>query len=122
VTLQYALVLLVVIALLGLFGAVFRGANSLDLAGPFRDRSLARAARGLAQRDILPEVVERRYWTTSDYVRDAARLKALGYAVMAESVTGPFVAYHVPGRGGGRTVRRRVPLCDVTYTRGATVR
>ncbi len=121
-TLQYAIVLLVAIALLGVVGAVFRGANTLDLAGPFRDRSLARAARRLARRDTLPEIVERRYWTAGDYVRDAARLKALGYAVIAESVTGPFVAYHVPGRGGGRTVRRRVPLCDVTYGRGATVR
>jgi hypothetical protein len=117
VTLQYALVLLVAIAFLGVIGAVFRSANTLDVAGPFRDRSLARAARGLAKRDILPEVVERRYWTTPDHVRDAARLKALGYAVIAESVTGPFVAYHVPGRGGGRTIRRRVPLCDVTYGR-----
>jgi len=115
-TLTTALVALA-IALLGLIGTVYRAGNTVDLWAPFRDRSLARAARKLARNETSPETLERTYWRARDYVRDSARLQALGYSVTTESVTGPFIVHHVPGRGGGRTIRRRVPVCHVTYER-----
>jgi hypothetical protein len=117
-TLTTALVVLILFALLAFMGAMNRIADVVDLSAPFRNWSLARSARKLIRNGPPPEVVERRYWRARDYVRDAARLKALGYSVMTESITGPYITHHLPGRGGGRTVRRRVPLCCITYGRG----
>jgi len=76
------------------------------------------SARKLIRNGPPPEVVERRYWRARDYVRDAARLKALGYSVMTESITGPTHHHHLPGRGGGRTVRTPcAPLLHHLWTR-----
>jgi hypothetical protein len=49
--------------------------------------------------------------------RDSQRLKALGYWVTSESVTAPFITHDIPGRGGGRTIKHRVPMCRVRYGR-----
>jgi hypothetical protein len=111
------LVLLVAFALLGLVTMVYRAGDTLDVAGPFRDRALARAARKLAAEQPYPDTVDRSYWRASDYVRDSQRLKALGYRVTSESITEPFITHQIPGRGGGRTIKRRVPMCHITYGR-----
>jgi hypothetical protein len=116
-TLTSALVLLIALALLGLVTTVYRAGDTLDLGAPFRDRALARAARRLASAQPYPDTVEREYWRASDYVRDSQRLKALGYRVTSESVTEPFIVHQIPGRGGGRTIKRRVPMCYITYER-----
>jgi hypothetical protein len=47
-------------------------------------------------------------------------LQALGYAVTSESVTEPYITHQIPGRGGGRTIKRRVPMCYITYRRRGT--
>jgi hypothetical protein len=119
-TLTSALVLLVAFAALGLVTTVYRGGNTLDLGGPFRDRALARAARKLISDGTYPDTIEREYWRASDYVRDSQRLVALGYAVTSESVTAPYITHHIAGRGGGRTIRRRVPMCHIVYRRRPT--
>ncbi len=117
-TLTSLLVLLVAFAALGLVTTVYRAGDTLDVAGPFRDRALAREARKLAGTRPYPDTVERSYWRASDYVRDSQRLQALGYRVTSESVTEPFITHQIPGRGGGRTIKRRVPMCHITYGRG----
>jgi hypothetical protein len=119
-TLTSALVLLVAFALLGVVTSVYRAGNTLDFDGPFRDRALARAARKLAGGGMYPDTIEREYWRASDYVRDSQRLRALGYVVTSESVTDPYVTHEIPGRGGGRTIRRRVPMCHIVYGRPRT--
>jgi hypothetical protein len=119
-TLTSALVLLIALALLGLVTSIYRAGNTLDLGGPFRDRALARAAHKLAGEGTLPDTIEREYWRASDYVRDSQRLKALGYAVTSETVTEPYITHEIPGRGGGRTIRRRVPMCHIVYGRQRT--
>jgi len=116
-TLTSALVFLIAFALLGVVTMVYRSGDTIDLAGPFRDRALARAANKLAGERPCPDAVEREYWRASDYVRDSQRLKALGYWVTSESVTAPFITHDIPGRGGGRTIKHRVPMCRVTYGR-----
>lgn len=116
-TLTSALVLLIALALLGVVTTAYRAGDTLDLAGPFRDHALARAARKLASEQPLPDTIERAYWRASDYVRDSQRLKALGYSVTSESVTEPYIVHHIPGRGGGRTIKHRVPMCHITYGR-----
>jgi len=112
-----ALVALVVLVGLGLIGSTYAAANAVDLGAAFRTLGLARAARKLARTGSYPNVIERTYWSARDYVRDSQRLKALGYSVSTESMTGPYIVHHVPGRGGGRDIKRRVPLCRVTYDR-----
>ncbi len=119
-TLTSLLVLLVALAALGLVTTVYRAGDTLDLAAPFRERGLARAARKLASERPAPDTVERRYWRASDYVRDLQRLQALGYWVTSESVGEPYVTHQIPGRGGGRTIKHRVPMCHITYGRRAT--
>jgi len=98
-TLTTALVVLILFALLAFMGAMNRIADVVDLSAPFRNWSLARSARKLIRNGPPPEVVERRYWRARDYVRDAARLKALGYSVMTESITGPYIT-HPSARAG----------------------
>jgi hypothetical protein len=112
-----ALVVLIVFVLLGLIGTTYAAANAVDLGAAFRNVGFAREARKLARTGSYPKVIERTYWSGRDYVRDSQRLKALGYSVTAESMTGPHIVHHVPGRGGGRDVKRRVPLCRITYER-----
>jgi hypothetical protein len=116
-TLTSLLVLLVAFALLGLVTTIYRAGDTLDVGAPFRDGALARAARKLASERPSPDTVERTYWRASDYVRDSQRLKALGYWVMSETVTAPFITHHIAGRGGGRTIKWRVPICHITYGR-----
>jgi hypothetical protein len=120
-TLTSALVLLIAFVLLGLVTTVYRAGNTLDVGGPFRDRALARAAHRLAGEGTRPDTIEREYWRASDYVRDSQRLKALGYAVTSETVTEPYITHQIPGRGGGRTIRRRVPMCHIVYGRQRTM-
>ena len=120
-TLTSALVLLIAFVLLGLVTTVYRAGNTLDVGGPFRDRALARAAHRLAGEGTRPDTIEREYWRASDYVRDSQRLKALGYAVTSETVTEPYITHQIPGRGGGRTIRRRVPMCHFVYGRQRTM-
>jgi hypothetical protein len=112
-----ALVALVVLVGLGLIGSIYAAANAMDLGAAFRTLGLARAARKLARTGTYPDLIERTYWSARDYGRDSQRLKALGYSVSTESTTGPYIVHHVPGRGGGRDIKRRVPLCRVTYAR-----
>jgi hypothetical protein len=112
-----ALVVLIVLVLLGLIGTIYTAGNAVDLGAAFRNLWLARAARKLVRIGIYPDVIERTYWSARDYVRDSQRLKALGYSMATESITGPHIVHHVPGRGGGRNIKRRVPLCRVTYDR-----
>ena len=116
-TLADAVVALIVLGVLGLIGTVYRAGNAVDLGAAFRNLGLARAARKLASERPSPDTVERTYWRASDYVRDSQRLKALGYWVMSETVTAPFITHHIAGRGGGRTIKRRVPICHITYGR-----
>jgi hypothetical protein len=112
-----AALLLVAFVLLGVVTTVYRAGYTLDVLGPLRDRALARAAQQLAQTGMYPETLDREYWRATDYVRDAQRLKALGYSVSSESVNDPYITHIIPGRGGGRTIRRRGPMCHITYRR-----
>ena len=112
-----ALLLLIVFVLLGFIGTIYAAANTVDLGAAVRNRGLARAARKLVRTGSYPDVIERTYWSARDYVRDSQRLQALGYSVATETMTGPHIVHHVPGRGGGRDIRRQVPLCRVTYDR-----
>jgi hypothetical protein len=114
------LVLLVAFAALGVVTTVYRAGDTLDLAAPFRDRALARAAHKLASERPAPDIVRREYWRASDYVRDSQRLQKLGYWVTSETVTEPYVTHQIPGRGGGRTIKHRVPMCHITYGRRGT--
>jgi hypothetical protein len=116
-TLADAVVALIVLGVLGLIGTVYRAGNAVDLGAAFRNLGLARAARKLGRTGSYPDVIERTYWSAPDYVRDSQRLKALGYSIATQSITGPHIGRHVPGRGGGRNIKRRVPLCRVTYDR-----
>jgi hypothetical protein len=116
-TLADAVVALIVLGVLGLIGTVYRAGNAVDLGAAFRNLGLARAARKLGRTGSYPDVIERTYWSAPDYVRDSQRLKALGYSIATQSITGPHIVRHVPGRGGGRNIKRRVPLCRVTYDR-----
>jgi hypothetical protein len=87
--------------------------RTVDLGGPFRNASLAVAAGRLRNRNPRPESVERTYWTGDEYKKDAARLELLGYEVISEAATNPFVAGAPFGGRPGRTIR--VPVAHVMY-------
>ncbi len=80
-------------------------------------------ARRMRHRKRLPGSIEKPYWHSDAFVRDSARLEALGYAVDSEVDNSAFVNATYPANTGGgfgqlsRTVTRRVPSMHVTYRR-----
>jgi hypothetical protein len=105
-----AVVALVVLVGLGLIGSTYAAANAVDLGAAFRNAGLARPARKLARAGSYPNVVERTYWSSRDYVRESQRLKAPGYSVRTESMTGPYLVHHVPGGAKGGANARSVAV------------
>jgi len=90
---------------------------------PLRDWLNARDARRLARRRELPATIERSYWHSIEYAKDAARLESLGYSEASEADNDPYVRASLPAAAGGvsgqlgRTVERRVPSMHVIYQR-----
>jgi len=116
VTVGNALALLVALIFLGLIGTVYRAGNAVDLAAPLRRLALIRASQRLSRQPTLPPTIERTYWRPREYDRDEQRLKALGYRVVSQSVTEPYIVHELPGRAWtARTIKRRVPMFHVVY-------
>lgn len=117
-TVGNALPLLIVLVLFGLMGTVYQAGSAVDLAAPLRRLALARASQRLSRQSNLPATFERTYWRPGEYDRDEKRLKALGYSVVSQSVSEPYIVHELPGRGSTvRTIRRRVPMFHVVYGR-----
>ncbi|HSS93818.1 MAG TPA: hypothetical protein VLR46_07495 [Candidatus Dormibacteraeota bacterium] len=103
---------LLAIFLIGV-GLLTAALKTLDLGSPVREAVLVSAARRLKNRNPPQEGVQRTYWSVREYRRDAARLTALGYRVISETQTSPYLqGAALPGRSP-MTVRS--PVAHVTY-------
>jgi len=114
---QVAVAILVVVGCILLLSFISRQA-SVDIASPLRLWLWRRDARRMQARSEYPESVSRAYWTAREYERDAAELRALGYAVESEETADPYVTLPaVPsfGRPNPTPRRRRVPTLYVIY-------
>jgi hypothetical protein len=108
-----------VVAIL-LVGAYFMSNQaSLDIAGPLRNWLRERDARKMSARNHFPASLTRAYWNAGEYERDAARLRALGYAVASETESEQYLKLpDVEWRRGQQPPRRRIPNFHVIYERG----
>jgi hypothetical protein len=97
------------------------GVAKLTLAGVLRDWRHRRDLDNWAKTNVYPGTVQRKYWTSSEYEVDAARLKACGYTVVAEEDANPNIdvapepnIYSKDPRG---PLPLRIPMFHVTYKR-----
>jgi hypothetical protein len=98
---------------------------SLDLAGPLRNWLWERDVRRMSARGAFPPTIERSYWSAREYQRDQARLERIGYAVVSQTESDPYITLPMTfgpfGRGQQRQpARRRVPAFHVIYEHRAT--